>query len=356
MPDLREVFEMVKQQTEPDQDSWAEQERRIRQAQRKRKYGALALVAALVLVIVVVVARDLDGRDQGAVAPSSDSPSPTSHVLEPGPSQLSFLDLDSGATTGTGLVPGASEVDVSPDGTEMTYVDVTGAVKVAAIDSSDVHPFLRTMSTQDPTAPRWSPDGTKIVYQRGETRDRIGNLFVLDVASGRVEQITNLPQVKVGLYYMAPTFSSDGRSVLFTLPTVVGSGPDGRELRWDLWTVPASGGEATLLVENAGFADAQPNGDSITFVSLQGGSNDVDPTFGDVYVARSDGTNAHRVAEGEAFVPRWSPDGSEIAFSDSAKAAILVVDVATGDIRKVYDSDEWPEWVDQHTLIIDLSD
>ena len=46
MPDLREVFEMVKQQTEPDKDSWSEQERRIRQSQRKRKYGAIALVAA----------------------------------------------------------------------------------------------------------------------------------------------------------------------------------------------------------------------------------------------------------------------------------------------------------------------
>ena len=33
-----------------------------------------------------------------------------------------------------------------------------------------------------------------------------------------------------------------------------------------------------------------------------------------------------------------------------------MVDVATGDTQKVYGSDEWPEWVDQQTLIIDLSD
>jgi hypothetical protein len=33
-----------------------------------------------------------------------------------------------------------------------------------------------------------------------------------------------------------------------------------------------------------------------------------------------------------------------------------VVDVATGETHKILDSDEWPEWVDQDTLIVDLSD
>ena len=37
---------MVRQQTEPDLDSGAEQERRMRQAARKRKLSALVLVAA----------------------------------------------------------------------------------------------------------------------------------------------------------------------------------------------------------------------------------------------------------------------------------------------------------------------
>ena len=80
MPDLREVFEMVKQQTEPDQDSWSEQERRIRQSQRKRKYGAIALVAALIVVIAIVVASNLDADDQGGVAPASSGPS----IVPPG--------------------------------------------------------------------------------------------------------------------------------------------------------------------------------------------------------------------------------------------------------------------------------
>jgi Tol biopolymer transport system component len=348
MPDLREVFEMVKQQTEPDQDSWAEQERHIRQQQRKRKYGAIALVAALAVVVTVVVASNLEGDDQ-SVPPASGGPSSV-----PAGSELALLDIDTGVTTGTGIIPGASEVDVSPDGTEMIYVDATGAIAVANIDGSDPQPFHHTMSAQDPTAPRWSPDGTKIVFQRGAPDGVVGNLYVLDVASGRVEQITHLPPVKAGLYYMAPAFSADGRSVLFTTPTEVASGPNAGQLEWDLWTVPASGGEATLLVKSGGFADAEPNGDSIAFVALRShGSGD--PTFGGVYVARSDGSQPRKLADGETFVPRWSPDGSEVAYSD-AQGGIYVVDVATGDAQSVYPIDEWPEWVDPHTLIIDLSD
>jgi dipeptidyl aminopeptidase/acylaminoacyl peptidase len=352
MPDLREVFEMVKQQTEPDKDSWAEQERTIRNAQRKRKYGALALVAALAAVIAVVVASNLDADDQG-VAPATNGPS--TPVVTPGSSQLTFLDIATGATTGTGIVPGASAVDVSPDGTKMTYVNTGRAVAVANIDGSDPQPFPHTVAVDDPSAPRWSPDGTKIVFQREGAANVIGNLYILDVATGRVEQITHLPSVSAGLNYMAPTFSADGRSVLFTMPKKVGSGPTAGQLEWDLWTVPASGGDATLLVKNAGFADAEPNGDSIAYVALQSDGKG-DPTFGDTYVAGSDGGGARKLAEGQTLLPRWSPDGSEIAFADMGKPGTFVVDVATGDLQKVYASDEWPEWVDPQTLIIDLSD
>jgi Tol biopolymer transport system component len=354
MPDLREVFEMVKQQTEPDQDSWAEQERRIRSSQRKRKYGAIALVAALLLAIAIVVASNLDADDQSVVVPATNTPS---SIVAPAGSELALLNIATGQTTGTGIVPGASEVDVSPDGTKMTYVDGSAAVAVANIDGSDPQPFPRTISAYDPTAPRWSPDGTKIVFQRGAAGGVVGDLYVLDVASGRVEQITHLPSVKAGLYYMAPAFSSDGRSVLFTFPTEVASGPNGRHLEWDLWTVPASGGEATLLVKNGGFADAEPNGNSITYVALRSDGKG-DPAFGDVYLARSDGSQPRKLATGETFQPRWSPDGSEIAYVDSmpGMSGMYVVDVATGASERVYPIDEWPEWVDQQTLIIDLSD
>jgi hypothetical protein len=60
MSELREVFEMVTKQTEPDVDAWREQERRQRRTSRNRKLGALAVAAAIGIVAVVVVIRAAD--------------------------------------------------------------------------------------------------------------------------------------------------------------------------------------------------------------------------------------------------------------------------------------------------------
>ncbi|HJS27341.1 MAG TPA: hypothetical protein VJ913_09485 [Actinomycetota bacterium] len=60
MSELREVFEMVTKQAEPDVDAWREQERRQRRKSRNRKLGALAIAAAIGLVAVVVVIRAVD--------------------------------------------------------------------------------------------------------------------------------------------------------------------------------------------------------------------------------------------------------------------------------------------------------
>jgi hypothetical protein len=102
MSELREVFEMVTKQTEPDVDAWKDQERRQRKANRNKKIGALALVAVLVVVGVVVGISTLRSGDEGKVIPGS-APTPTatpipsslhSGVLEPGTYVVSTLDPD----------------------------------------------------------------------------------------------------------------------------------------------------------------------------------------------------------------------------------------------------------------------
>jgi len=348
MPDLREVFEMVKQQTEPDKDSWSEQERRIRQSQRQRKVVAIAVVAALIVAAALLVVTQLDDPGTGSGPAGTNIVSP---VVLPGGSDLTLLDLASGDETGTGIVPSGSEVDVSPDGTKITYVGDGDLVYVANTDGWHEHAFSQTGGpVGGAIAPRWSPDGTKIVYQGKGPSNEIGDLFVLDVESGRVAQITHLGPISSGLYYMAPGFAADGRSVLFTMPSHVAPGADGTTTRWNIWSVPAAGGQPTLVERNAGWADAQPQGDLITFSKIddQGRSSGL-------YVARSDGSDARKLAAGAINLPRWSPDGSQIGYSDDVRG-MYVVDVATGETQQVYPSGEWPEWVDENTMIIDLSD
>jgi hypothetical protein len=62
MPELKEVFEMVTKQTEPDLGSWNDQEQRQRRSVRNRKIGAFAIVAAVVAG-AAILAFTLPGGD-----------------------------------------------------------------------------------------------------------------------------------------------------------------------------------------------------------------------------------------------------------------------------------------------------
>jgi hypothetical protein len=74
MAELREVFEMVTKQTEPDVDAWREQEQRQRRTSRTRKFGALALAAVIGIAAVVVVIR---AGDDGTGTQAGDQPTGT---------------------------------------------------------------------------------------------------------------------------------------------------------------------------------------------------------------------------------------------------------------------------------------
>jgi hypothetical protein len=89
MPELREVFEMVRSKTEPVPDAWEEQEHRQRRTTRRRKTAAFALAAAIGVVAVVIVIGTLGdepGTEPGAQPIPSGQPIPPlpSGFVEPG--------------------------------------------------------------------------------------------------------------------------------------------------------------------------------------------------------------------------------------------------------------------------------
>ncbi len=308
---------MVKQQTEPDVDPLAEQERRLRRGERDRKVGAYALVAALAIgTIVFVVDSGNDDRVATPAAIATDS-----RTVAPAP-VLGFAtyDLDTGSLTATGIVASSSAVDVSRDGTKMAYIDShngSDVVHVANVDGSDVQAFDRTGRAGEAKAPRWSPDGTKIVYQgKPANTDEIGNLYVLDVTTGAVERITDLAPIPVGVWWMAPVFSADGQSVYFNKARGESTGVLDTGVRWDLWSVPASGGEPTLVHKNGFMVDVSPTGHAIAYLEALNVHGAF--TTGDLYVARLDGSAARKVADGPAENPRFSPDGSQLAYGAMA--------------------------------------
>jgi hypothetical protein len=67
MPEMREVYEMVTEQTEPDVDSWREQERLQRRKSRDRKLGALAVAAVFVAALILAIRFTSEDQSQQPV-------------------------------------------------------------------------------------------------------------------------------------------------------------------------------------------------------------------------------------------------------------------------------------------------
>lgn len=339
MPDVREVYEMVTRQKTQAPGALERQQRRQVRTARNRKIGAFAVSAAFVIVAAVLVLTVTGAPDTGE---RDTKPADTGPAVQ-GPMDLYALDLATGELTG---IPGpdlgsTSGIDVSEDGSMIAYV-ANGArdqevVHIANIDGTNIRVFDETSvageAIVEPVAPRWSPDGSQIVYQATTGGTDVGDIFVLDVATGRTRHVLEAP-TRSDFYYMSPDFSADGGSIVFMMPF-------GTEA-WHVASVPVTGGKPEILVRNAGFPDVSPDGANITY------------TGGDwtgVWVSNADGSDPRRLVEGTFAQPRWSPDGTKIAVSDVANDDTLVVDVRTGEATTVFAVARTPEWVDDDTLI-----
>jgi Tol biopolymer transport system component len=345
MPELKEVFEMTTKQIEPDVDAWREQEGHQRRSTRNKRIGAFAIAAAVigVLAIGLILAIRSESHKVPADQPSGTSPP----KALPEVSVPSFLDLRTGAVTALakGIPTLGRDYAVSPDRKMVATnpcCDHPAPVWVANMDGTDVHEI--TPPGIDGFGPRWSPDGSKLVYQeRDAVTEEIGNLVVFDVATGKRTQVTDLPRASYGLWFMAPTFTPDGKAILFHLHREAGlKFGEG----WDLWSVPVYGGKPRVVLHGRAMAAYSPDGHSLACVFPNPSSGDwsgslqiIDPTDDSLWVPLG----------GAIAFPKWSPDGKRIAFQDGG--GVYVLDVATR-VRSRVAIGDFPEWFDNDTLII----
>jgi Tol biopolymer transport system component len=105
-------------------------------------------------------------------------------------------------------------------------------------------------------------------------------------------------------------------------------------VRYDLWSVAASGGRATRHTRGADLQmiDVSPDERRIAYV------RDFSEAGGKLYVANRDGSGARLVARG--FNPAFSPDGRLLAYS--AFDGIRIVPVAGGKSRVVAPGGDHP--------------
>jgi hypothetical protein len=363
MPDVREVYEMITKPKPPEPGALERQQKRQVRAARNKKIGAFAVAAAIVVAAVVLILEIRGGQHVVRPGKTPLTPSNEPSRVIPASSHPFFLDLRTGEMTllaetlegGYSYVASPDLSDASDHRRRLAYASSvgggckSGGLTVANLDGTDAQ-TIESPKGLTLCAPRWSPDGTQIVYQEraAGVEDSVGNLFLLDVATGQRTQLTHLELKRAWWWFLFASFSPDDGNVIFHMPR-----SSSQTTKWDVWSVPVTGGEPTLVLRNAAFPmlrGAQgPEGSRIAFVAptpknLAGRSIMLGrPTPG------SDLRHTLVNAKRSIWWPTMSPDGGAIAYQDGG--SIYVLYLPSGLSSKVA-SGTAAEWLNNDTLIV----
>jgi Tol biopolymer transport system component len=203
----------------------------------------------------------------------------------------------------------------SPDGTKIVFEsNRTGEQEIwmCKADGTDLVQLtdLKTLTG----TPNWSPDSKKIVFDT-LTPNGTQQLVVLDIESGSRRTIsTGRASASV------PSWSADGQFIYFA-DSDLGRRP---QRVAQLWKVPASGGEAVQLTRHGGSLPVQPPGSDFIYYAQPDpkpipGHRAIQEGF-TIWQVRPDGTGEGPI-EGlpplNAFVPDWGATQEGLYFIDA---------------------------------------
>jgi len=191
--------------------------------------------------------------------------------------------------------------------------------------------------------PRWSPDGTMILYSSDIGHSHKDTLYVINAASSRLTRLT------YNHHNQSSVWSPDSTKIAF----VSSSSIYGEN---DIYIVNADGSNHINLTNSDESSDYHPawspDGSMIAFVSERDGD-------GGIYIMDADSSNCRRLTNHADYssLPVWSPDGTKIAFAsrvDKEQDIYIINADGSNETRLTHDGgDIWayPVWSPDGTKI-----
>ena len=249
----------------------------------------------------------------------------------------------------------ASDPQISPDGYKIVYVRnffdiMTDRARsnlwIINFDGSDHRPL--TSGNQNYSSPRWSPDGSKLLYVSGS--DGSSQIYLRWMDTGQTAKLTNLTQSPSGL-----SWSADGKWIAFSMmvkaekePFVkMPPKPEGADwakparviekLRYradgegyledgytQLFTLPVDGGTPRQITSgdfnHGGAPSWTPNSKTLLFSANRHDNWEFEPLNSEIYqVSLADGAI-------KALTDRNGPDTNPVVSADGKKIAYLGFD------------------------------
>lgn len=188
--------------------------------------------------------------------------------------------------------------------------DGSNEVKLSAISESPAGEFQ----------PRWSPDGTRVVFATGDKTTGLASYWIIGHQGGEPERV-----VENDGRGKDPSWSPSGSCFAFS--GAHGSGPTADHDRFDIKIWCEDEGVRTLT--NTADVDERdpdwsPAGDRILYVARSVDRREERTMRWSMHTVRTDGSDPTLILDwwgSNERVPRWSPDGDQIAFvvSDNAE-------------------------------------